>query len=204
VNPNYYSLSPQLSYLCVRYSALPPSPRSASVADQHPPSIVVRRRLCRAIQVHRLQITSRCGSIWKLCANFAATTTTLCLRRRPASAINRRTSSIKSLSLALGEFEKLVSLRVLFFSLPFWFDYVALIFLSIMNCNNLSFVVSFFMIRYSCIVDFWILNCASSLNLFSSQTSLAITCGFPKGEPCCVVLLFAPPSPNHLRQVIYL
>jgi len=23
-----------------------------------------------------------------------------------------------------------------------------------------------------------------------------VLCGFPKGEPCCVVLLFAPPSPQ--------
>jgi len=34
------------------------------------------------------------------------------------------------------------------------------------------------------------------MNLFSSQALLAVTCGFPKGEPCCVVLLFAPPSPQ--------
>ena len=115
MNPNYYSSSPQLSSLYANFSALPPPPRSASIADKHSPSIVVRRRLCRAVQVHRLQITSRCGSVRKLCVNFAATTTTLCLRRRPASAINRRASSIKSSSLAPGEFEKLVSLRVSFF-----------------------------------------------------------------------------------------
>jgi len=40
------------------------------------------------------------------------------------------------------------------------------------------------------------------MNLFSYQASLAVICGFPKGEPCCVVLLFASPSPNHFRQVI--
>jgi len=34
------------------------------------------------------------------------------------------------------------------------------------------------------------------MKLFSSQASLAVTCGFPKGEPCCVVLLFAPSSPQ--------
>jgi len=34
------------------------------------------------------------------------------------------------------------------------------------------------------------------MNLFSSQASLTITCGFPEGEPCCVVLLFALPSPQ--------
>jgi len=40
------------------------------------------------------------------------------------------------------------------------------------------------------------------MNLFSSQTSLTTTYGFIEGEPSCVVLHLAPPSPNHLRQVI--
>ena len=40
------------------------------------------------------------------------------------------------------------------------------------------------------------------MNLFSSQASLAVTYGFPKGEPCYVILLSAPPYPKHLRQVI--
>jgi len=39
------------------------------------------------------------------------------------------------------------------------------------------------------------------MNLFSAQASLATTYGFPEGEACCVFLLLAPPSPNHLRQV---
>ncbi|QCE14182.1 hypothetical protein DEO72_LG11g1180 [Vigna unguiculata] len=52
---------PQVSSLCANLSALPPPPRSTSFADQHPPSIVVHRRLRRAVQVHRLQITSRRG-----------------------------------------------------------------------------------------------------------------------------------------------
>jgi len=34
------------------------------------------------------------------------------------------------------------------------------------------------------------------MNLFSSHMSLAVTCGFSKGEPCGVVFLFAPPSPQ--------
>jgi len=92
--PNSWALTtihrlPQLSSLCANFSALPPPPRSASVADQHPPSIVVRRRLRRTVQVHRLQITSRRGWVRKLCANYAATTTTLRLRHSTAAAINR-------------------------------------------------------------------------------------------------------------------
>jgi len=80
--PNLQTLTtihrlPQLFSLCVNFSALPPPPRSTSVANQHPPSIVVRHRLRRAIQVHPLQIISRRRWVWKLCANFAAIPITL-------------------------------------------------------------------------------------------------------------------------------
>ena len=34
------------------------------------------------------------------------------------------------------------------------------------------------------------------MNLFSSQASLAASCGFLEEEPCCVALQLAPPSPQ--------
>ena len=100
---------PQLSSLCANFSTLPPPPRSASVGNQHPLSIVMRRRLRRAVQVHRLQITSRRGwvrncfvhliisSLW--CSIYIGITFLLSFRWRNTWWIQNRVLSFQNFRL---------------------------------------------------------------------------------------------------------